>query len=87
LAILYRGMKKREQLENLQVLLADTYREIISTMDLDDPNAAVLNGARQFLKDNNIISVTEKTSPLGKLADVLPFDDSPEDKEAIRQSQ
>jgi hypothetical protein len=56
-------------------------------MDLDDPNAAVLNGARQFLKDNNIISVTEKTSPLGKLADVLPFDDSPEDKEAIRQSQ
>jgi hypothetical protein len=80
-------MKKREQLEGLQVLLADTYREIISTMDLDDPNAAILNGARQFLKDNDIISVTEKTSPLGKLADVLPFDESAETQEALRQSK
>ena len=56
-------------------------------MDLDDPNAAVLNGARQFLKDNNIISLTEESSPLGKLANVLPFNDPPEVQEAIRQSK
>jgi len=80
-------MKKRDQLEGLQVLLADTYREIISTMDLDEPNAAVLNGARQFLKDNNVISLTEESSPLGKLADVLPFNDPPEVQEAVRQSK
>ena len=80
-------MKKRDQLEQLQVLLADTYREIITEMDLDDPNAAVLNGARQFLKDNNVISLTEESSPLGKLADVLPFNDPPEVQEAIRQSK
>jgi hypothetical protein len=80
-------MKKREQLEELQVLLADTYRKVISDMDLDDPNAAILNGARQFLKDNDIISVTEKTSPLGKLADVLPFDESSHTQEALRQSK
>lgn len=80
-------MKKREQLEELQVLLADTYREIITNMDLDDPNAAVLNGARQLLKDNNVISLTEESSPLGKLADVLPFNDAPEVQEAIRQSK
>ena len=78
-------MKKREQLEELQVLLADTYRKVISDMDLDEPNAAILNGARQFLKDNDIISVTEKTSPLGKLADVLPFDEPSETQEALRQ--
>jgi len=80
-------MKKREQLEQLQVLLADTYRESIERMDVDEPNAAILNGARQFLKDNDILSVTEKTSPLGKLADVLPFDEPPETKEALRQAK
>ena len=80
-------MKKREQLEQLQVLLADTYRESIERMDVDEPNAAILNGARQFLKDNDILSVTEKTSPLGKLADVLPFDEPSETKEALRQAK
>jgi len=80
-------MKKREQLEELQVLLADTYRNIIKDMDLVEPNAAVLNGARQLLKDNSIVSLSEESSPLGKLADVLPFSDPPEVQEAIRQSK
>lgn len=50
-------------------------------------NAAILNGARQLLKDNDVISLSEQGSPLGNLAQVLPFDDSDEDKEALRQSK
>jgi hypothetical protein len=50
-------------------------------------NAALLNGARQLLKDNDVVSLSEQGSPLGKLAEVLPFDDSDEDKEAIRQAK
>lgn len=82
-------MKKREQLEELQVLLADTYKQSIQEMRDGDieVNAAILNGARQLLKDNDVISLSEQGSPLGNLAQVLPFDDSDEDKEALRQSK
>jgi hypothetical protein len=80
-------MKKRKQLEELQVLLADTYKQSIQEMRDGDieVNAAILNGARQLLKDNDVISLSEQGSPLGNLAQVLPFDDSDEDKEAMRQ--
>lgn len=80
---------KRQQLEDLQVLLADTYKQSIEEMKNGDVevNAAILNGARQLLKDNDIISLSEQGSPLGNLAQVLPFDDSDEDKEAIRQQK
>ncbi len=46
-------MKKREQLENLQVLIADTYTQAITEMKVGaaEYNAALLNGARQLLKD------------------------------------
>ena len=81
-------MKKREQLEKLQVLLADVYKDSILEMrDTGEYNAALLNGARQLLKDNDVVSLSEQGSPLGKLAEVLPFDDSDEDKEAIRQAK
>jgi hypothetical protein len=82
-------MKKREQLENLQVLIADTYSQAIQEMKVGaaEYNAALLNGARQLLKDNDVVSLSEQGSPLGKLAEVLPFDDSDEDKEAIRQAK
>jgi|TARA_B100001094_G_scaffold239766_1_gene235309 hypothetical protein len=82
-------MKKREQLEELQVLLADTYKQSIQEMRDGDVevNAAILNGARQLLKDNDVISLSEQGSPLGNLAQVLPFDDSDEDKEALRQTK
>lgn len=80
-------MKKREQLEKLQVLLADVYKESILEMrDTGEYNAALLNGARQLLKDNDVISVTEKTTPLGNLAEVLPFDSTDDEKEMMRQS-
>ena len=82
-------MKKREQLEQLQVLLADTYKQSIQEMKDGEVevNAAILNGARQLLKDNDVISLSEQGSPLGNLAQVLPFADSDEDKEAIRQQK
>jgi hypothetical protein len=82
-------MKKREQLEKLQVLIADTYSQAIQEMKVGaaEYNAALLNGARQLLKDNDVVSLSEQGSPLGKLAEVLPFDDSDEDKEAIRQAK
>jgi hypothetical protein len=75
---------KRERLEKLQVQVAETYSTAISEMhETGEFNAALLNGARQLLKDNDIISITEQDTPLGKLADLLPFEDS--DPEAIRQ--
>ena len=78
---------KREQLEKLQVLLADTYKDSIEEMrESGDYNAALLNGARQLLKDNDVVSLSEQGSPLGNLAEVLPFDDDDETKEAIRQA-
>ena len=82
-------MKKREQLEELQVLLADTYKQSVQEMKdgVVEVNAAILNGARQLLKDNDVVSLGEQGSPLGNLAEVLPFNDSDEDKEAMRQSK
>jgi hypothetical protein len=82
-------MKKREQLENLQVLLADTYSQSIQEMKDGEVevNAAILNGARQLLKDNDVISLSEQGSPLGNLVKVLPFDDNDDCKEALRQSK
>lgn len=80
-------MKKREQLEQLQVLLCDTYKDSIEEMkETGDYNAALLNGARQLLKDNDVVSITEQGTPLGNLADVLPFAEDEETKQAAQQS-
>mgnify|MGYP000270887268 CR=1 FL=1 len=80
-------MKKREQLEQLQVLLCDTYKDSIEEMkETGDYNAALLNGARQLLKDNDVVSITEQGTPLGNLAEVLPFNEDDETKQAAQQS-
>jgi hypothetical protein len=80
-------MKKREQLEQLQVLLCDTYKDSIEEMkETGDYNAALLNGARQLLKDNDVVSLTEQGTPLGNLAEVLPFSADDETKQAAQQS-
>ena len=81
-------MKKREQLEEMQVLKITAYTTAIKQM-LDGTiewNAAILNGARQTCKDNGIISVTEQGTPLGNLAVVLPFAEDDETKQAAQQS-
>jgi hypothetical protein len=80
-------MKKRDQLEQLQVLLCDTYKESIEEMkETGEYNAALLNGARQLLKDNDIVSLTERGTPLGELSDILPFSADDETKQAAQQS-
>jgi|TARA_Y100000592_G_scaffold97488_1_gene168342 hypothetical protein len=76
----------RQQLHDLQAYVAKTYTIAIDQMhETGEFNAAVLNGARQLLKDNDVVTVSDTGTPLGNLANVLPFDDDDKTKEAIRQ--
>ena len=66
--------------------IAGAYRNSIDLMEAEgEYNAALLNGARQFLKDNNVIMDSGMGSPLYELADELkvPF----EEKEEYRDTQ
>ena len=81
-------MKKRESLEKMQGLKIKAYTKAIKEM-LDGTiewNAAILNGARQTCKDNDIISLSEQGTPVGDLAELLPFAEDDETKQAVRQS-
>jgi hypothetical protein len=60
------------KMEGLQDLLIDTFIDRIQSGD-DTP--ALLNAARQLLKDNNISAAVTKGSPLDNLVNILPFDD------------
>lgn len=64
------------KMEGLQDLLIDTFIDRIQSGE-DTP--ALLNAARQLLKDNNITASVTKGSPLEQLVNILPFDD-PTDK-------
>lgn len=48
------------------------------------PPAALLNVARQFLKDNLIIADVAKNDDLAALADALPSFDAEEDEQNVR---
>lgn len=77
-----------EALSNLHELLANTLAQAIKegvTIAVNDKGepikapagAAILNVARQFLKDNNIDSTPEATNPIGLLKEAaLPFADN-----------
>lgn len=62
--------------------LAEVLREALET-DYTDPEtgaklpppAAILNVARQFLKDNKIEALAVQDSPLARLADLPVFDE------------
>lgn len=60
------------KMEGLQDLLIDTFIDRIQNGD-DTP--ALLNAARQLLKDNNISAAVTKGSPMDNLVNILPFDD------------
>jgi hypothetical protein len=60
------------KMEGLQDLLIDTFIDRIQSGD-DTP--ALLNAARQLLKDNNISAAVTKGSPVENLVNLLPFDD------------
>ncbi len=68
-------------LGSLHGKLAEVLTEALS-QDFTDPEtglsmppAAILNVARQFLKDNKIEAIAATGSPLGALSDLPVFDD------------
>lgn len=71
--------KKRaseQALSELHAKLAEVLKEGLAFKDEDGkPNPALLNVARQFLKDNKIESEAPKGSPLGDLSDLPVFED------------
>jgi hypothetical protein len=64
------------KMEGLQDLLIDTF---IHQINMGDPSPALLNAARQLLKDNGITASVTQDSPLQSLVNLLPFED-PSDK-------
>ena len=68
--------KRSIKMEGLQDLLIDTFIDQIKN---GEPAPALLNAARQLLKDNNITSSVTMESPLEALVNLLPFED-PTDK-------
>jgi hypothetical protein len=62
--------------------IAGAYSNSIDMMeDLGEYNAALLNGARQFLKDNNVVMDSGMGTPLQTLSDqlnTLPFEEEEE---------
>jgi hypothetical protein len=57
-------------LSNLHIAVAE---ELLKRIEAGDANAAELNVARAFLKDNGIDGVAEQGNPLENLAKSLPF--------------
>lgn len=60
--------------EVLKDALSQTYTDPDTGAALPPP-AAILNVARQFLKDNKIEAIAAQGSPLADLADLPVFDD------------
>lgn len=69
-----------DALSELHAKLAGVLKEAVQYRDPETkmPQAALLNVARQFLKDNKIESTAPKGSPLADLADLPEFDDFPD---------
>jgi hypothetical protein len=71
-----------KSLAGLHGKLAEVLKEALNQEYLDPdtgqklpPPAAILNVARQFLKDNKIESIAAEGSPLHNLADLPVFED------------
>lgn len=75
-----------DALSELHAELASVLKKAVQYRDPETqmPQAALLNVARQFLKDNKIESTAPKGSPLGELADLPEFDDFPEGPGALQ---
>jgi hypothetical protein len=71
-----------EALENLHSQVAETLSDKLKSPDV---TAADISAAIKFLKDNGIDAIPTKGSPLGNLADTVPFqpgDDNDEEQAA-----
>jgi len=68
--------------------IADAYRSSIDIMDdTGEYNAALLNGARQFLKDNNILMDSGLGTPLNALdhqLKALPFEEEEQHRDTAQ---
>lgn len=80
-----------DQLDALHGELAKTLRDEIKRMSSAGEDkkglASLMSVARQFLKDNNVETVPLPGSPLGSLADDLPFmggDDMPSEDHPLQ---
>ena len=78
-------MKTFEELGKLQGYVADTYKSAIDQMhETCEYNPSLLNGARQLLKDNEIVLTSVKDTPLNDLLnEVLPFEDDIQLKQKV----
>jgi hypothetical protein len=66
--------------EILKLLHEGVGRALLERIQSGEANAADLNVARQFLKDNGIDASIRASEPLLNLAKVMPFD--PDEEEA-----
>lgn len=83
-----------EQMSELHSTLARvlqdaiTHDHLVTTKDGEQvvvpPPAAILNVARQFLKDNGIEADLKSNQPLRNLADSLPTFDPEDDRRSLR---
>ena len=65
---------KQDALEDLHAELATVLAKLVKAQGTsEEPNASILNAARQFLKDNNVSADIGSSEPLKALTDSLPF--------------
>ena len=79
-------MKTFEELGKFQGYVVDSYKAAIDQMhETGEYNPSILNGARQMLKDNEIVLQAGKDTPLNDLLTVtLPFEEDPELKQKLQ---
>jgi hypothetical protein len=68
--------------ELLEELASLTIQELISTIKSGEASPAVLNVARQLLKDNQITTAVNEETPLKELVHLLPFDEDGDTRKA-----
>jgi hypothetical protein len=78
-------MKTQEELGELHILVTDTLKKGIKQMHItEEYNPSLLNCARQLLKDNDVVLMSGKDTPLNDLlGEVLPFEEDPELKQKL----
>jgi hypothetical protein len=68
--------------ELLEELASLTIQELIATIKSGEASPAVLNVARQLLKDNQITTAVNEETPLKELVHLLPFDEDGDTRKA-----
>jgi hypothetical protein len=65
--------------ELLDELMALTIEELLTVIKAGEANPAILNVARQLLKDNQVTASVKEDNSMQNLVEVLPFreDDEP----------